>query len=417
MNFWKYLRILAVGIILGFLLLSVVYMLPVAPMKANTSRDLEIIEKEGAYPNLIEGVKSTQLDNFTDTVMLSLAVYDGDEPAYVKAVSGNHYDDKNVADIPELKEYLRDDKRGEVVSYAWYWHGYLVIIKPLLMLTGVKGIRRISMVVSAALILIIVAMLVKKRQIGFVVPYLMAVTVINPMVVPMSMQYGTAWYTMQLFLLFLILAEIDDPVKLSMAFFAAGMAVEYFDLLTYPLVVYGIPATYMVYSIDRKTGFVSVIKEIFTTGISFIAGYGLMLASKLILVLAFVNPGVVEDAKNHIFLRLSGEGMDTDIRRIDAVTRNLEVLNTEFYYIAAAVAVAAIIAVAMLLRKKKGKKAITPLKIIPYMIIALTPFAWYFVLANHSHIHYFFTYRNLAVTACALGAGVLGIFGAGYKER
>ncbi|MBE5826490.1 MAG: hypothetical protein E7307_07620 [Butyrivibrio sp.] len=412
MKVWGYLRILAAGIIMGFLLLTIVYMLPVAPMKANLSKDLETIEREGSYPNLIEGVKSTQLDNFTDTVMLSLAVYDGDEPANVKAASGNHYDDKNVADIAELKEYLRNGKRSETVSYAWYWHGYLIFIKPLLMFMGVNGIRITGMIASFILILVIVTALIKKGQREFIVPYLMAAAVINPLVVSMSMQYGTAWYTMLLFLLVLILNKSSDPGKLSTAFFAAGMAVEYFDLLTYPLVVYGIPATYMVYSMNKEKGWIGCAKEMITKGIAFLMGYTLMLLAKLAIIIAFVDKSVIEDAKSHIILRLSGEGMDTDIKRTDAIMRNITVLNNGYFYMVAAVAVIAVITVAALAVKKSGKRGINPAVFIPYMMIALIPFAWYFVLANHSHIHYFFTHRNLAVTACALGAGVLDVFGA-----
>ena len=37
-------------------------------------------------------------------------------------------------------------------------------------------------------------------------------------------------------------------------------------------------------------------------------------------------------------------------------------------------------------------------------LIALVPFAWYFVLKNHSSVHYWMTYRNLSVTVMALAA-------------
>lgn len=34
----------------------------------------------------------------------------------------------------------------------------------------------------------------------------------------------------------------------------------------------------------------------------------------------------------------------------------------------------------------------------PYILIAIMPFVWYFVLKNHSMYHSFFTYRNLLLT-------------------
>lgn len=34
----------------------------------------------------------------------------------------------------------------------------------------------------------------------------------------------------------------------------------------------------------------------------------------------------------------------------------------------------------------------------PYIMLALIPFVWYFILKNHSINHSFFTYRNLLLT-------------------
>ena len=36
-------------------------------------------------------------------------------------------------------------------------------------------------------------------------------------------------------------------------------------------------------------------------------------------------------------------------------------------------------------------------QLIPFILIAITPFIWYFIISNHSHMHYFFTYRNLII--------------------
>ena len=47
---------------------------------------------------------------------------------------------------------------------------------------------------------------------------------------------------------------------------------------------------------------------------------------------------------------------------------------------------------------------------IPYLLIFLIPFVWYCVLANHSYIHVFFTYRDLAVAVCSLECLCLGIY-------
>ena len=43
-------------------------------------------------------------------------------------------------------------------------------------------------------------------------------------------------------------------------------------------------------------------------------------------------------------------------------------------------------------------------RIIPLLFVALFPYIWFFVFANHSQLHYFYTYRIQAVTLFALFA-------------
>lgn len=40
--------------------------------------------------------------------------------------------------------------------------------------------------------------------------------------------------------------------------------------------------------------------------------------------------------------------------------------------------------------------------VVPYLIILLMPFAWYFVLKDHSYYHAYFTYRTLTVAFVAI---------------
>lgn len=53
-------------ILAGFLLLAVVYMLPAGRMKSHIAESDEVFNYEGIYPQLMYGIKSSQLDNYTD---------------------------------------------------------------------------------------------------------------------------------------------------------------------------------------------------------------------------------------------------------------------------------------------------------------------------------------------------------------
>ena len=52
-----------------------------------------------------------------------------------------------------------------------------------------------------------------------------------------------------------------------------------------------------------------------------------------------------------------------------------------------------------IVQKKDNNKITKELEArFPYIVIAIMPFVWYFVLKNHSMYHSFFTYRNLLLT-------------------
>lgn len=66
--------LLAAGIVAGYGLLTLVYLLPTKPMQANMASAADLFDKEREYYRVITGYISTQLDNYTDTWMVGNAV-------------------------------------------------------------------------------------------------------------------------------------------------------------------------------------------------------------------------------------------------------------------------------------------------------------------------------------------------------
>ncbi|MCR5102395.1 MAG: hypothetical protein K6B41_13680, partial [Butyrivibrio sp.] len=65
--------------------MTLVYMLPTNPMKKHLAESIDSLSKEGNYYQVFDSYKSTQLDNYTDSLMYMNAIYDGDESAFEKA--------------------------------------------------------------------------------------------------------------------------------------------------------------------------------------------------------------------------------------------------------------------------------------------------------------------------------------------
>ena len=80
--------LLAAGIVAGYGLLTLVYLLPTKPMQANMASAADLFDKEREYYRVITGYISTQLDNYTDTWMVGNAVFaDDDLPVWKQALA------------------------------------------------------------------------------------------------------------------------------------------------------------------------------------------------------------------------------------------------------------------------------------------------------------------------------------------
>lgn len=122
-------------IILGFLLLLAVYGLPTAPMEKNLAESAELFLREGSYPVTDILGTDSRLDNYTDALMLLTAAYPGDESLTDRALKAYRYTTAaNEDPTLVITAHYIDGKEVEPVSYERYWHGYLIMLKPLLLL-------------------------------------------------------------------------------------------------------------------------------------------------------------------------------------------------------------------------------------------------------------------------------------------
>lgn len=104
----KYIATLVISIIAGMALLIMVYTLPIQNMKANVARSSDIFNYEGTYPQLSSGYKYTQLDNYTDSIMLGATIYDEPGDIVNKAVNNYHVDSEQLPSVLALTNYANN---------------------------------------------------------------------------------------------------------------------------------------------------------------------------------------------------------------------------------------------------------------------------------------------------------------------
>ena len=114
------------------------------------ARSSAVFDYEGVYPQLVQGYKSSQLDNCTDAIMLGIAAYSEEPAGGIKKAAALAMDARRVefrGDDPvrSLNDYVNEvegkEEQKQVVGYTRYWHGYLIPLKLLLLFFDYGDIR------------------------------------------------------------------------------------------------------------------------------------------------------------------------------------------------------------------------------------------------------------------------------------
>lgn len=361
------------------ILLTLSFCIPNKMIETKVDDSIQIIEKEELYPVINEGnAEGTQLDNFTDRLMI------------LKTMSR-----------PELNPL---ENAMTVDGYPRYWHGYLVFLRPLSMVMSLGNIRMIYATVLFLLIGLTVYFLIKRSDIFLAIAFLISLSIANVSVFFFSMQFSNILIVTLLATL-LLLTKIEwfkTKTNLFLYFFIVGSVANFFDLLTIPLVSWGIPITIFSYvtnkyTADKKESLGKQFGTLIGTGIFWGIGYGLTWFSKWAISSVILRQNVIKNAIEKILFRTEGDA-DHPLARLDMLKLNFNLMYTNTTLLILGLTCVFFLYYAF---KKKGVQFSWGF-ILPMVFIALTPYIWYNVLANHSQIHFWFTYRVQILTTFAL---------------
>lgn len=425
------LLITGVGILLaGLLLLIGVYMLPTGRMKAHIADSHELFNYEGNYPEIMYGMKGTRLDNYTDGLMYATAIHPGSGNAIQDAMNNARYEYKDTGMVQSLNDYANDVLKKEPlryeIKYSRYWHGYLVVLKPVLLFLDVSEIRMLNMFMQIVLLFLLLYLILKKFGTSYTIPIIMMVLVLNPVVLPLSLQFSWVYYISLIgAIILLALKYPPESDNYLVLFMAIGMMTSYFDLLTYPLITLGLPLVLFLI----KAGNLKPLRRILITGVAscfWLGGYALMWGGKWVFVFLLghkekifvevskqisLRTSMVDDAKVPFTLGLAMEKLgDIILDKTYLFMFGCALIGYIVWFVCESrrsrrKRVDQSIVVSGTKQEKTRMKLIL-LYILPYVFIALLPFAWFVIFSNHTREHIYFTYRELAVTVLAIGTAI-----------
>lgn len=407
-NLKRSILILLFAWLVGFMGLLLVYCIPTHMIK--TKNAITTFSIEGPGPILYEGYISSRLDNYTDSLMINTAQYDSSESVVNKALLNYHYEIEGKTPFEAF--VLGAEKGNEVkaVSYARYWHGYLVILKPLLCIFDYVTLRNINGWVQFGLMLWIIFKMMSGKLKGYILPFLGMLVVLNPIAVSKSLQYSSIFYISFFSILYILYrgSILIESGRIWLFMVIIGCVTSYFDFLTYPVVTLCVSLIFLEVH-ERKdvnTTFQYIMDRCMTI-IYWGIGYIGMWAGKWFLASLVTRENIIKDAILSALYRMSNGTADSGtyekINSIMSLKQNVTVFQPRIYWILAIIISLIIVVVS----KMSGKQCISleciKQKIIYLGIIGCIPFLWVMLICNHSYVHYWMTFRNFSVSVMAWG--------------
>ena len=163
----------------------------------------------------------------------------------------------NVFQTAELYGIMHGEDITDSYEYARYWHGYLVILRPLLVLTSYKEIRITLLVLMIALVGFMMYLLTKKSNIKIAIIFLLGLFFANVFIATQSFNEIIVFFIAIISSIYLLLKK-DVDKNIGINFLVIGSVTAFMDLLTEPLVTLGIPLAVYFLLTEKKN---KMIKE------------------------------------------------------------------------------------------------------------------------------------------------------------
>ena len=409
--------LLVCGAIVGTLLLVCAYALPTGPMREHVILQVDdICSSKEVLPG-----RTNSGNDVTDMQMLAIAASELPEgEGLIKDAMMAPYlvpADPNVTMTQEaiLRATVDPEVEGRYETYPRYWHGYLALLKPQLLVMDYYSILMLNGMALLCLLIAFVVLLFRHNLGRFAPAFVLAFLLGSPVTVSLNMQYYSCAYTTLLALIALLVlykrVESMDKSIFGSIFLLIGMVANYVDFLTYPIMTLGMPlALLAVLQRDSNRSFGSYVAN----ALWWFVGYGGMWAAKWGLSALVLGPQTLQEVVNQVIVRSSSQAATGigDIKTDQAGSLSYyDALYGCWARIIGATALRVLIGLFALANVvyvarayKDGRMNKVPVgSVLALVFAALLPFLWVFVLKNHTYMHSYFVYRIFLVTIAALG--------------
>ncbi len=409
----QYYAVLAANIVLfavvGTLLMLGIYTLPTERIEEHVAESAQVFLEEGTYPDVFRWCQS-RLDNYTDALILLEAADSTEAPLLDKALLNYHGWVEGLNPAEGVAEhYIHAKAFDGIGKYARYWHGYHILIKPLLLLTNYQTIRILNGAVQLLLIAFAAYLFSKRRRIDAFLPLLLSYLLLMPVVLAKSFQYSSCFYIFAVSSIVILRSKATDEKQ--RVFLYAGIATAFFDFLTYPIATFGVPAAIDL-SCRYKDRLENKLSAFVRQGFSWGAGYAGMWAAKWIIASIATDENVIADALEEVMYRTSNQSYEGKPPYLlsKCISSNLSVFfRTPVTWLVIALLWIFCFLIVRNVWKGSVRKGEILVFLTPYVLVGILPILWYAFATNHSSMHYWFTNKALVVTVVAVMCGLIDL--------
>lgn len=201
----RYASVFLIVILIMFLALTGASLIPTAAIQKQSEESAEyLLQKNTHFYNFIDGSLGrlpyrawdcSKVDQIADAILLSIAYYiDPDDPVE-SVLWANYYDGRedNADHLRTINESYQRTVNGEVEAnkqYLRYWHGSLIIVRPLLTFLNLRQMKIVQGGVIAILLLTLLSLLLKYSLKAEAICFSIAMVAVSVWFVPLSLESG-----------------------------------------------------------------------------------------------------------------------------------------------------------------------------------------------------------------------------------
>ena len=429
-----------------FLLFTTAY-IPQSAIQKQMKESAEYYSEHLLFDRVTPFSFLSRQDNYADCILTNIIYHIDSENILTSVLSASYYN-PDGEEVNESFSYAvnnpanvsGNDKVVPNVDYSRYWHGSMVLLRPLFMFFDIRMIRMILGIMILLLTVWFLYLLIREKYLFFACCYVVGLISVSAWMCGFCVEYTMPFLVMavELPVLFLLMTRKVNNEKdeyqekiLWCVLAASGIVTAFLDFLTAETLTFTV--AYMLYLVMRNKrgqirGFKKECVRMIKSGGVWGIAYTLMFFLKWIMACIFLGKDAFMDALRQAAFRMNGDatlgnvtGAETvsDSERIfGALWRNFACLlpfrdsmKVQTTVIALVVTVVVAFCIWYLFRTKKVND-INRL----FGILAIIPVGRFIALNNHSYIHFFFTYRALLVTVVVL-IYVLGGYMISWKNK